>query len=47
MDRIDGSKGYEEGNIQLTCAYVNNMRGTMPLNEFKEMCKAIANHARY
>lgn len=42
IDRIDSSKGYIVGNIQLTCWCVNRAKSFMEENEFREMCKAIA-----
>ena len=41
MDRIDNNLGYIKGNIQLVCGRVNVMRGAMPLDEFRAMCKSI------
>ena len=42
MDRIDNSKGYVRGNVQLTCGLANLTRGKMTLKEFRELCKAVA-----
>ena len=44
MDRIDNKKGYELDNIQLTSWRANCYRGVIPLDEFKEFCKSVANH---
>lgn len=44
MDRIDGSKGYVRGNIQLVCAMVNTIRSSMELDDFVKMCKSVAGH---
>jgi len=42
MDRIDNLKGYVPGNIQLTCAMPNIIRGTMLLEEFVSFCDAVS-----
>jgi hypothetical protein len=44
IDRKDNSKGYIKGNVHLTCSYVNNLRGPMPLKEFRQMCRDISNN---
>jgi hypothetical protein len=43
IDRIDSSKGYIKGNIQLVCHYVNIMKWNKDLPEFIEWCKKIVN----
>ena len=43
MDRIDNTIGYEIDNIQLVRTRVNVMRGDMPLETFRNMCRAIGN----
>jgi hypothetical protein len=42
LDRIDSSKGYRKGNIQLVARIVNEMKGALPIEEYKEMCVAVA-----
>jgi hypothetical protein len=42
IDRIDNSKGYIQGNIQLTCWVANKTKSTMSNSEFIDMCKDIA-----
>jgi hypothetical protein len=42
MDRIDSTKGYIRGNIQLVCGLPNVSKGNMPNDEFIAMCKSIA-----
>lgn len=41
IDRIDSTQGYIEGNIQLVCAKVNNMKNEMDQDEFLKLCKII------
>jgi len=45
IDRIDNSKGYVPGNVQLVTWYVNKTKGHLDNGEFINMCKDIANHA--
>lgn len=44
IDRIDNSRGYESGNIQLTTVRVNLLRNKMTNQGFIDLCKQIANH---
>jgi hypothetical protein len=44
IDRIDSSKGYEEGNIQWVHKHVNFMKRTYSQDYFIDMCKKIAEH---
>lgn len=44
IDRIDSSKGYIKGNIQLVTSWVNTMKNSKTMEEFIEMCNIIANH---
>jgi len=45
IDRIDSSKGYVKGNIQLVTAKTNVAKGNMNNAEFIEYCKKVAqNH---
>ena len=41
LDRIDNSKGYVEGNVWLTTATVNYMRGLMDVETFLQVCQQI------
>lgn len=41
LDRIDSSKGYIEGNIQLVCAYVNIMKWNKSTDELLFWCNKI------
>ena len=41
IDRIDSSKGYVPGNIQLVCAIVNCMKNEYSQEEFIEFCKRV------
>lgn len=42
IDRIDSSKGYVPGNIQLTTKTINFMKQTMSHDEFIAECKLVA-----
>jgi hypothetical protein len=42
MDRLDNSKGYVKGNIQLACSYPNNFKGRLPNQVFLQFCKDVA-----
>jgi len=42
IDRIDNTKGYEEGNIALVCLAVNMMKYTLELDQLIDWCKEIA-----
>lgn len=42
LDRIDSSKGYEKGNIQLLLIKVNRMKTDLNENEFIMLCKKIS-----
>lgn len=43
IDRIDSSKPYGEGNIQLVCAVTNLMKTTLTMSELVDWCKSIVN----
>jgi hypothetical protein len=46
IDRINNSLGYIPGNIQVVCGLPNILRGTMPLENFKNLCRDIADHTK-
>jgi hypothetical protein len=41
IDRIDSSKGYIKGNIQLLTSWANTMKNSKSTKELIEMCKSI------
>ena len=45
VDRIKPGGPYTKDNIQLVCRALNSWRADSDLNEFIEMCRAVANHA--
>jgi hypothetical protein len=46
IDRIDSSKGYVEGNIQLITWQANCLKQNMDNDEFIEFCKDVAHECR-
>ena len=42
LDRIDSSKGYIVGNIQLVCAAINKMKQEYPEELFIQLCHCVA-----
>jgi hypothetical protein len=44
IDRIDSSKGYVEGNIQLITWQANCLKQNVPNDEFIEFCKDVARY---
>lgn len=44
LDRLDSTEGYFMGNVVLTCARVNIMRGVTELYVWQEFCEAIPDH---
>lgn len=42
IDRINNSEGYTPGNVQLVHKRINMMRGSLPVDEFVSLCKAVA-----
>jgi hypothetical protein len=44
LDRIDSSKGYEEGNIQWVHKHINFMKRTYSQEYFIDMCKKVADN---
>ena len=47
IDRIDNNKGYTLDNIQIVHKSVNMARGTITVNDFMEMCLAIADKVKW
>lgn len=45
LDRIDSSKGYEEGNVQWVHRNVNIMKNSYSTEYFIDLCRRISNHA--
>jgi hypothetical protein len=41
MDRINNSKGYVKGNIQLVCGMPNVVRGSLSMEQIVDLSKAI------
>lgn len=44
VDRIKAGGAYTKNNIQLVCKAVNSWRSDMPLDDFIDVCRAVANH---
>lgn len=44
MDRIDNSKGYVPGNIQLTCGLVNIIKSSLNNSDFLDLCRSVTEH---
>lgn len=44
IDRIDSSKGYEEGNVQLVCRQANTMKYVCDKTELISWCRSIINN---
>lgn len=42
LDRIDSTKGYEEGNLQWVAVKLNQMKGSLSQGRFIELCKKVA-----
>ena len=45
IDRKDNLVGYVPSNVQLVCWKANKIKNSLSDAEFKELCKAVANHA--
>jgi len=45
LDRIDGSRGYEIGNVQWVHKVVNIMRNVYTVEEYVDVCRKVAMHA--
>ena len=44
IDRIDSSKGYDVGNVQLVCSVINQMKSDLNYQELIFFCKSIINN---
>lgn len=42
IDRIDNSKGYVKGNIQLVCCIANITRNKLKIAQFIDLCRSVA-----
>lgn len=47
IDRIDSKIGYEPGNVVPCCKRCNFAKGTMPYEEFLEMCQRVARFSQF
>lgn len=47
IDRLDNSLGYSIENIQLVHKTANMARGTLEIDAFVELCKAVANKIKW
>lgn len=45
LDRIDSSRGYEVGNVQLVCRMVNVAKHELSAPDFINLCKAVVEHS--
>lgn len=41
LDRIDSSRGYEVGNVQLVCRAANVAKSDLSLNDFITLCRSV------
>ncbi len=46
IDRIDSSKGYVRGNVQLVCWVVNQMKNDLTNDELTEWCTKVSKMAK-
>ena len=46
LDRIDSTKGYMRGNLQLVTAVVNRMKQEFSQEDFLQMCETITNYTQ-
>jgi hypothetical protein len=46
IDRIDSSKGYEFGNVQLVICEVNVVKRDLPDGDFKALCAKVTAHQK-
>ena len=47
IDRLDNDKGYFLDNIQLVHKKINMMRGSLTVDDFLELCQAVANKVKW
>lgn len=47
IDRIDNELGYSIDNIQLVHKKINMMRGSLTVDEFRELCAFVANKEKW
>lgn len=47
IDRIDNTKSYELENVQLVHKSVNMARGTLEVQQFVDMCRAVADRVKW
>jgi hypothetical protein len=47
IDRIDNTKGYIKGNIQIVHKYINIMKQRYSQNDFIDMCRKVAEYMDY
>lgn len=45
VDRIDSSKGYIAGNVQLVCNWANRAKATLTDGEFADFCRLVVARA--
>lgn len=45
LDRLDGSKGYTDDNVEVVCSQFNIMRGELSLEELLPFCRAVLEQA--
>lgn len=45
VDRIDSSRGYVEGNVQLVAVRANLMKGDLPEQSFVDLCRMVVRRA--
>jgi len=41
LDRIDSNSGYEDGNLQVVCRFVNSWKSSSPDSEFRRLLKMV------
>ena len=46
IDRINSSRGYVPGNIQIVSTIVNRMKNVLTSREFKEICKKVVQNEK-
>lgn len=46
IDRIKGEEGYVQGNVQLVCMAVNQMKSDMEMEDLYKYCEAVLNNRK-